>query len=166
MKKILIFASFLALGSPIFTQQVNPNTQIGWPTNCSTPGYVYSYQAKSCIPGVGGGTVNPGTTGQLAYYPSNGTAVSGEDNASIAQGGTGASTAPGAVSSLLSNPAIGEYILNCTSTSACAPSVFYGGGATNLGSMPSTLIQLGDSIAAGASLPSAAAVYKYGGIRL
>ena len=55
MKKILIFASFLALASPIFTQQVNPNTQIGWPTNCSTPGYVYSYQAKLCIPGGGGG---------------------------------------------------------------------------------------------------------------
>lgn len=43
-------------------------------------------------------------------------------------GGTGASTAAGAQSNLLGNPAAGEYIFNCTSTSACAPLSFTGGG--------------------------------------
>ena len=42
--------------------------------------------------GGGSGTVNSGTSGQVAYYASTGTAVSGESNVTVAQGGTGNTT--------------------------------------------------------------------------
>jgi hypothetical protein len=42
--------------------------------------------------GSGSGTVNSGTTGQIAYYASNGTAVSGETLVPIAAGGTNSAT--------------------------------------------------------------------------
>jgi hypothetical protein len=48
----------------------------------------------------GGGGVNFGTTGQIAYYPANGTAVSGETTVPITAGGTGATTAYGADANL------------------------------------------------------------------
>ncbi len=47
------------------------------------------------------GTVNHGTIGQLAYYATTGTAVSGENFATIAQGGTNASTVAGAWTNIL-----------------------------------------------------------------
>ena len=89
MKKILIFASFLALASPIFTQQVNPNTQIGWPTNCSTPGYVYSYQAKLCIPGAGGGVSYPSPTVNAIPMVVDATAPGTLGNSGLSSDGTG-----------------------------------------------------------------------------
>jgi hypothetical protein len=55
-------------------------------TGCGNPG--------------GSGTVNSGTTGQIAYYPANGTAVSGENTVPITAGGTGATTAAGALANL------------------------------------------------------------------
>jgi len=42
------------------------------------------------------GQINNGTTGQLAYYASSGNVLSGETFATLAQGGTGATTASGA----------------------------------------------------------------------
>jgi hypothetical protein len=48
-----------------------------------------------------GSAVNSGTAGQIAYYPSNGAAVSGQTSVPIAAGGTGATTAAGAMSELL-----------------------------------------------------------------
>lgn len=104
-----------AAGTGLVGVIANTNTDHCWP-------------AFVCSGGGGSGTVNPGTTGQIAYYPANGSAVSGETLVPIASGGNNSGTAPGAVSNLLSNPAIGEYILNCTSTSACAPLAFSGGG--------------------------------------
>ncbi len=47
------------------------------------------------------GLINSGTTGQLAYYASNGTTISGENFATIVQGGTGAMTAGGAWTNIL-----------------------------------------------------------------
>jgi Uncharacterized conserved protein (DUF2190) len=46
--------------------------------------------------GGGSGTVNSGSAGQIAYYASSGTTVSGETVIPIANGGTGASTLAGA----------------------------------------------------------------------
>ena len=50
MKKLIGFLTLFSFALPVVAQQVNPNTQIKWPTNCSTPGYVYSYQAQLCVP--------------------------------------------------------------------------------------------------------------------
>jgi hypothetical protein len=63
----------------------------------------YDAGTWSCI-GSGGsssGTVNSGTAGQIAYYPSNGTAVSGENTVPITAGGTGAATAVNAMNNLI-----------------------------------------------------------------
>ncbi|KAA6456056.1 hypothetical protein DYQ86_26645 [Acidobacteria bacterium AB60] len=47
-----------------------------------------------------GNSVGAGTTGQIAYYPSNGSALSGVASVPISAGGTGATTAAGALASL------------------------------------------------------------------
>ena len=50
--------------------------------------------------GSGSGTVNSGTSGQIAYYSSTGTVLSGISAVPLAAGGTGASTATGALANL------------------------------------------------------------------
>jgi len=69
----------------------------------------------------GSGTVNAGTAGQIAYYPFNGAAVSGENVVAIAQGGTSATTAPQALENLINAsgglepiPGIINDSINCT----------------------------------------------------
>jgi hypothetical protein len=51
--------------------------------------------------GSGSGTVNSGNTGQIAYYNANGTTVSGETAVPLTSGGTGATSASGAIANLL-----------------------------------------------------------------
>ena len=51
--------------------------------------------------GGGSGTVNTGSAGQIAYYAANGTAVSGENTVPLTAGGTGATSASGALANLL-----------------------------------------------------------------
>jgi len=64
----------------------------------SNSGYVLTSTGASSLPtwqaagGGGSGTVNAGTTGQIAYYASNGTAVSGETLVPISAGGTNSAT--------------------------------------------------------------------------
>ncbi len=55
----------------------------------------------ACGTGNGSGTVNSGTSGQIAYYNTTGTAVSGISTVPISAGGTGSSTASGALANLL-----------------------------------------------------------------
>jgi hypothetical protein len=50
--------------------------------------------------GGGSGTVNAGTSGQIAFYSGNGTAISGTNTVSVTAGGTGSSTASGALADL------------------------------------------------------------------
>lgn len=50
--------------------------------------------------GTGSGTVNNGSTGQIAYYNGNGTSVSGMSAVPVGSGGTGATTADAALSAL------------------------------------------------------------------
>ena len=45
--------------------------------------------------------MNSGTSGQIAYYSATGTAVSGISTVPVTAGGTGASTASGALANLL-----------------------------------------------------------------
>jgi hypothetical protein len=54
----------------------------------------------------GSGTVNSGTSGQIAFYPANGTTVDGISQVPVSAGGTGASTAPAALTSLGAQAAI------------------------------------------------------------
>jgi Pectate lyase superfamily protein len=56
--------------------------------------------------GGGSGTVNSATAGQIAYYASTGTAVSGESQLPITAGGTGAATAAAALTNLGAQAAI------------------------------------------------------------
>ena len=62
-------------------------------------GYVTNTGA-ACATGSGSGTVNTGTSGQIAYYNGNGTTLSGTNTVPVTAGGTGASTASGALGNL------------------------------------------------------------------
>jgi hypothetical protein len=48
--------------------QVNPHTQIRWPTNCNNPNMLYNWQNNTCINAVVGPLVDPGT--QMNWPPS------------------------------------------------------------------------------------------------
>ena len=54
----------------------------------------------ACVTGGSNGTVNAGTSGQIAYYSGTGTSISGTNTVSIAAGGTGATSASGALVNL------------------------------------------------------------------
>jgi hypothetical protein len=63
-------------------------------------GYITNTGA-ACGAGGSSGTVNSGTSGQIAYYSATGTAVSGISTVPVSAGGTGSSTASGALANLL-----------------------------------------------------------------
>ncbi len=68
-----------------------------------TSGYLTNTGA-ACGSGSGGGTsgtINSGTTGQIAYYTASGTTLGGVNAVPVASGGTGATSASGAVTNLL-----------------------------------------------------------------
>jgi hypothetical protein len=62
--------------------------------------------------GSGSGTVGSGTSGQIAYYAANGTTIGGITTVALTAGGTGASTAAGALANLNGQPALGYSPLN------------------------------------------------------
>jgi len=64
-------------------------------------GYISNTGAACGSGGGGSGTVNSGASGQIAYYAANGTAVSGMSTVPVSAGGTGSSTASGAMANLL-----------------------------------------------------------------
>jgi len=73
-----------------------------------TSGYLTN-TGSACGSGGGGGgsgTVNSGTSGQIAYYTATGTTVGGENQVPISAGGTGASTATAALTNLGAQAAI------------------------------------------------------------
>jgi hypothetical protein len=67
-----------------------------------TSGYLTNTGA-ACGSGSGGtsGTINTGTAGQIAYYTAGGTTLGGASAVPVASGGTGATSASGAVANLL-----------------------------------------------------------------
>ncbi|MGA2338927.1 MAG: glycosyl hydrolase family 28-related protein, partial [Terracidiphilus sp.] len=81
----------LAASSGDFCLQVDNS---GYITNTGTP----------CGSGSGSGgvtgTINSGSTGQMAYYTTNGTAIGGMNAVPLASGGTGATSASGALANL------------------------------------------------------------------
>ncbi len=62
-------------------------------------GYI-SNTGAACGTGSTNGTVNAGTSGQIAFYNGSGTVLSGTNTVSVSAGGTGASTASGALGNL------------------------------------------------------------------
>jgi hypothetical protein len=62
-------------------------------------GYVTN-TGTTCGSGSSNGTVNAGTSGQIAYYSGAGTTLSGTNTVSVTAGGTGASTASSALANL------------------------------------------------------------------
>jgi hypothetical protein len=70
--------------------------------NCmqvDSSGYI-SNTGAACGTSGGSGTVNSGSTGQLAYYTGNGTAVSGLSTVPVSAGGTGATSAAAGLAAL------------------------------------------------------------------
>jgi len=78
----------LAAGSGHYCMQVD------------TSGYITNTGTACGAGGSTNGTVNSGTVGQIAYYNTNGAVVSGTATVPVAAGGTGASTASAALTSL------------------------------------------------------------------
>ncbi|MGA3160799.1 MAG: hypothetical protein ABSC77_06240 [Terracidiphilus sp.] len=78
-------------------------------------GYITNTGA-ACGSGSSNGTVNSGTSGQIAYYSGNGTVLSGTTTVSITAGGTGASTATGALANLGGAPLTGASFTGPVST--------------------------------------------------
>jgi hypothetical protein len=70
----------------------NAYTTATFPTTAGTSGNVLTSDGTnwSSSPSTGTGTVNSGTIGQVAYYAATGTAVSGENQVTLAQGGANA----------------------------------------------------------------------------
>jgi hypothetical protein len=87
--------------------------------------------------GGGSGTVNSGTTGQIAYYPSTGTVVGGISQVPITAGGTGAATASAALISLGAQAAIPGLTSDGANGIAVAANGTFGGAlrAKNMASI-------------------------------
>jgi uncharacterized protein YfdQ (DUF2303 family) len=104
-------------------------------------GYITNTGA-ACGTGSSNGTVNAGTSGQIAYYSGTGTAISGTNTISIAAGGTGASSASGALANLggasitgaaFTGPVSAPSVIASTvAAGATAPSGFVGGALNDL----------------------------------
>jgi hypothetical protein len=92
-------------------------------------GYVTN-TGTACGTGSGNGTVNTGSSGQIAYYNGAGTALSGLSAVSVTAGGTGATTAAGALANL---GGVGSFTYAGTSapSATCSALVNNGYIATN-----------------------------------
>jgi hypothetical protein len=86
-----LVAAFLGTASIKF-----PGLAASSATNClqiDNSGYL-SNTGSACGTSSGSGTVNAGSSGQIAYYNASGSAVSGENTVTVAQGGLNTATAP------------------------------------------------------------------------
>jgi hypothetical protein len=87
--------------------------------------------------GSGSGTVGSGSSGQIAYYAANGTTIGGINTVALTAGGTGASTAAGALANLNGQPALGYSPLNPANNLGDVSSVTV--ARANLGAEPISL---------------------------
>ena len=100
-----LYASFTGAAAIKF-----PGLAAGSGHNCvqiDTSGYITNTgSACGTSSGGGSGTVSSATSGQIAYYTGNGTSIGGMSQVTVSAGGTGASTASGALASLGAQAAI------------------------------------------------------------
>jgi len=116
--------------------------------------------------GGGSGTVGSGTSGQIAYYAANGTTIGGMNAVPVTAGGTGSSTAAGALANLGAQAALGYTPLNPANNLSDVSSVT--SARANLGAEPISLTGSGapsstcsSSVNSGAFYTSAAlALYQ------
>ena len=97
-------------------------------------GYV-SNTGSACGSGSGSnGTVSSGTSGQIAYYTANGTTIGGMSSVPVTTGGTGASTAAGALASLGAEPMslTGSGVPSAACSSTVNNGTFYTSSALSL----------------------------------
>lgn len=143
---ITVTATATGLGAtiysdPLLTAPISPSVV----TADSSGNYDYYIPLDYCVtetisyPGSGGvtipnicvisktttGNINAGLAGQLGYYATSGNSISGEDFATIAQGGTGASTAAGAWANILAG------------AGAQAPNTVFAGPSAGIATTPS-----------------------------
>jgi hypothetical protein len=100
-----LYASFMGAAAIKF-----PGLAAGSGHNCvqiDTSGYITNTgSACGTSSGGGSGTVSSATSGQIAYYTGNGTSIGGMSQVTVSAGGTGASSASGALASLGAQAAI------------------------------------------------------------
>ena len=107
-----LYASFMGTNSIQF-----PGLAAGSGHSClqiDNSGYVTNTGA-ACGSGSGGsGTVNSANSGQIAYYPGNGTSIGGLSTVPVTAGGTGSATSAGALQNLggVSNAATTQQTLS------------------------------------------------------
>ncbi len=80
-------------------------------------GYITN-TGTACGTGSSNGTINAGTSGQIAFYNGSGTALSGTSTVSVSAGGTGSSTASGALGNLGGAAITGAAFTGPVSTSS------------------------------------------------
>jgi hypothetical protein len=85
-------------------------------------GYVTNTGSACGAGGTGGGTVNSGTAGQVAYYTANGTTIGGVTAVPVTAGGTGAATAASALANLGGAPLTGAAFTGAISASSVTAS--------------------------------------------
>ena len=110
-----LYASFTGMAAIQF-----PGLAASSGHNClqvDNSGYL-SNTGAACGTGSANGTVNAGTSGQIAFYNGSGTVLSGTNAVSVSAGGTGASTASGALGNLGGAAITGAAFTGPVSTSS------------------------------------------------
>ena len=90
----------------------------------------------------GSGSVNTANTGQIAYYTGNGTSIGGMNLVPMAAGGTGASTAAGALLSLGAQPAIAGLTSDGANGLAVSANGTFGGTVSALTVLPERAVSM------------------------
>lgn len=127
-----LYASFLGANAIKF-----PGLAAGSGRNClqiDNTGYL-SNTGSPCGSGSGGGTVNSGNAGQIAYYNASGASISGLNAVPLSAGGTGALDAPAALANLGALPTAGGSLTGSLSGTSASFS-----GAVSTGVMSAATI--------------------------
>ena len=132
-----------ALGGTCFSAS-GSTTTLGTTSGTLTPTHCVQIDASgnltdaggTCTTGGGGGTVSSGTAGQVAYYASNGTVVSGTSNFKINTNGVG--FGGGIINAVRTITASGAVTVATTDYFLCVNKTVGAATAVNLPSTPAT----------------------------
>jgi hypothetical protein len=148
-----LYASFTGTNAIKF-----PGLAAGTGTNClqiDNSGYITN-TGQACGTGSGSGSVSSGTAGQIAYYTSNGTALGGTNAVPVTAGGTGASTAAGALVSLGALPLAGGTLTGPVTGPGFAGTLNAASGTYGATPTSDVSVNVNNAIAAIVPVPSGA----------